>query len=335
MADLTEVISLKPDGLYCTPGDFYIDPMAPVKRAVITHAHSDHARADHQSVLATPDTVDLMKIRYAGNSSASYQALDYHQTLHLNDVQIYFLPAGHILGSAQLVISYRDRRIIISGDYKRSIDPTCVPFEPETADLFITEATFGLPVFKHPPIETELNHLLWSIKTYTHSCHIIAAYALGKAQRLIRSLRLLGYEDRIYIHGALTLFCDFYQEKGIELGDLQPALELNPQSAAGKLVICPPSALQDRWNRRFGDIRLGYASGWMRIRARAKQKGVDLPLIISDHADWNELTQTIDEVNPKSVWVTHGSEEALVYYARQKGYQAEALHLLGYEENTE
>ncbi|KTD51487.1 Beta-lactamase superfamily domain protein [Legionella quinlivanii] len=333
--DASTVISLKPEGLYCIPGAFYIDPLASVKKAIITHAHSDHARMDHQEVLATSETIELMQIRYGEDCKTRFQGLAYHSRIKVKDVTVYFLPAGHILGSAQIVIVFKGYRLIISGDYKRSIDPTCAAFETEPANLLVTEATFGLPVFKHPPIESELNRLLVSMKKHPGTCHIIAAYALGKAQRLIKSLRISGFDEPVYIHGALSTFCEFYQQKGIDLGDLRSASQLSPQTAAGKLVICPPSALQDRWNRRFGDIRLGYASGWMRIRARAKQKGIDLPLVISDHADWNELTQTIEEINPELLWVTHGSEEALVYYARQKGYQAHALHLLGYEENME
>lgn len=328
-------LSIKKEGLYCIPGQFYIDPLYPVANAIITHGHADHARSGHKQVFASTATIAIMQIRYGEQCADKLQPLEYFEKITIRDVQIYLLPAGHILGSSQLVIEYAGTRLIVSGDYKRAADPTCTPFVVEPCDVFITEATFSLPVFKHPPIEAEIAKLLSSIERFPERCHLIGAYALGKCQRVIKCLRIAGYTQPIYLHGALKKLCDFYQSQGIDLGELLPASSLDLQSSKGKIVLCPPSALHDKWSRRFAHVMVCLASGWMQIRARAKQKGVDLPLIISDHADWLELTQTIKEINPKEVWVTHGREEALVYYANQQGYKSQALHLLGYEEHED
>lgn len=328
-------LDIHPQGLYCIPGQFYIDPRYPVDTAIITHGHGDHARSGHKRVLATPGTIAIMQVRYGQECAEQLISIGYRSATTEHGVKITFLPAGHILGSAQVLIEYQGSSVIVSGDYKRSTDPTCEAFEVHSCDVFITEATFGLPVFIHPPIETQIQKLLLSLRDNPDSCHLIGAYALGKCQRLIKALRQQGYMEPIYLHGAQVKLCDLYQRLGIDLGILQPAQVLTKNNAGGKLVICPPSALHDRWSRRFGDVIVAYASGWMQIRARAKQKGIDLPLIISDHADWNELIQTLHEVNPKEVWVTHGREEALVFYAQQAGYKAQALTLLGYEDEED
>ncbi|MBA2657838.1 MAG: ligase-associated DNA damage response exonuclease [Tatlockia sp.] len=328
-------LAVKEQGLYCRPGDFFIDPVFPVNRAVITHAHGDHARSGHQHIYATHETVEIMKIRYGEDCAGSFHSLNYYEPITINKVDCYLLPAGHILGSAQLVMSFDGVRVIVSGDYKRAADPTCPPFVVEPCDIFITEATFALPVFKHPPIEQEMNKVLTSLNSFPERCHLIGVYGLGKCQRFIKVLRLMGYLDAIYLHGAFDKLCNYYKSKGIDLGDLQKASSLNLKSSQGKIVLCPPGALHDRWSRRFANVLVAMASGWMQIRARAKQKGIELPLIISDHADWFELIQTIKEINPKEVWVTHGQEDALLYYLKQQGYQAQALHLLGYEDHED
>jgi len=328
-------VEIRKEGLYLVPGQCYIDPIYPVHCAIITHAHTDHAHENHKKVIAHEDTVSIMQLRYGEECAQHFISLDYFHKISVNGINLYLLPAGHVLGSAQVVIEYSGYRIIISGDYKRSFDPTCPPFVVETCDVFITEATFSLPVFKHPPIEQEIDKLLSSVTAFPERCHLIGVYALGKCQRLIKTLRMMGYKKTIYLHGALKKLCDFYQLHGIDLGDLQLASELDLNSSKGTIVLSPPSALRDKWSRRFANVVIGMASGWMQIRARAKQKGIELPLIISDHADWPELTQTLLEVNPQEVWVTHGREEALVHYAIQNGYQAQALHLLGYEEQED
>jgi len=328
-----DLLHTRPEGLYCPPGDFYIDPVRPVARALITHGHSDHARSGHRSVLATPETLDIMGLRYGEQFAGSTQAARLGETIDVNGVAVTFHPAGHVLGSAQICVEKDGMRIVASGDYKRQPDSTCAPFEPIRCDVFITEATFGLPVFKHPPDSGEIARVLKSAEQFPERAHMIGAYALGKAQRVIRLLREAGYERTIFIHGALAKLCDYYESQGIALGDLQPAtVESAKTDFAGAIVVGPPSAFADRWARRFPDPVSCFASGWMRIRQRAKQRGVELPLIISDHSDWDELTETITETGAGEVWVTHGREEALVRWCELNGIAASPLHLVGYED---
>lgn len=328
-------LTIKKEGLYCIPGQFYIDPVYPVDNAVITHGHGDHACSDHKQVMAHHGTIGIMRVRYGEDCAKKFVPLNYFEKIAVRDVELYLLPAGHIFGSSQIMIEYGGFRLNVSGDYKRVFDPTCDSFVVEPCDVFVTEATFGLPVFKHPPIELEINKLLSSIDIFPNRCHLVGVYALGKCQRLIKTIRMRGYTKPIYLHGALKNLCDFYQKMGIDLGDLQPASTLDSHSSKGCIVLCPPSALHDKWSQRFAHVVISMASGWMQIRARAKQKGIELPLIISDHADWFELIQTIREINPQEVWVTHGREEALVHYANQQGYKAKALNILGYEDQED
>jgi putative mRNA 3-end processing factor len=329
-----DLLCPKPGGLYCAPGDFFIDPVRQVERALITHGHSDHARPGHGSVLATRETLDIMAIRCGEDFAGSTQMARFGETLTVNGVSITFHPAGHVLGSAQIAVECGGIRIVASGDYKRQPDATCAAFVPIPCDVFITEATFGLPVFKHPPDTEEITRILTSARQFPERSHLIGAYALGKAQRVIRLLRDAGYHRTIYIHGALAKLCDYYESRGVALGDLQPATVETGSKAdfAGAIVVGTPSAFVDRWARRFPDPIACYASGWMRIRQRAKQLSVELPLIISDHADWDELTETITETGAGEVWVTHGREEALVRWCELSGISARPLHLVGYED---
>jgi putative mRNA 3-end processing factor len=228
-------------------------------------------------------------------------------------------------------------RIVASGDYKRRLDPTCRAFEPIRCDVFITEATFALPVFRHPDDRAEIAKLLASVAQFPERTHLVGAYALGKAQRVIALIREAGYDKPIYIHGALERLCELYGEEGVDLGPLEPAtLERGRKTDfAGTIVVGPPSAFADRWARRFADPVSCFASGWMRVRQRARQRGVELPLVISDHADWDELCMTINETGAGEVWVTHGREEALVRWCELQGIKARPLHLVGYEEEPE
>lgn len=322
-------------GLYCVPGDFYIDPHRPADRAVITHGHADHARWGNACVLATEGTLAIMQARYGDKAWTSRQALSYGESVRVGDVDVSLSPAGHVLGSAQAVLTYKGTRVVISGDYKRRRDPTCTAFEPVPCDVFVTEATFGLPVFRHPPDGEEVGKLLRSLETFPERTHLLGAYALGKAQRLICLLREAGYDRPIHLHGAMVALCKLYEDHGVDLGPLEPVGHRDKKGFAGEIVLCPPSALADRWSRGFKDPLTVMASGWMRVRQRARQRNVELPLILSDHADWHELTQTLDDVGAPRVWVTHGREEALVHHAKAKGFQAKALSLIGREEEDE
>ncbi len=316
-------------GLYCEPGGFYIDPQWPVEHAVISHGHADHARPGHTNVLATSETLAIMRHRYRDAAGVHQQALRYDESVRQGDVDISFKPAGHILGSAQVVLDYNGTRIIFSGDYKRRPDPTCTPFEVTTCDLFITEATFGIPVFTHPDASHEAARLLASLREWPARAHLLGVYALGKCQRLIVLLRQLGYDDTIYLHGAHAGLCEVYEALGVKLGRLEVITKASKNEFGGKLILCPPSAIADRWSRRFGDAVFGAASGWMRVLQRAKQKNVELPLIVSDHCDWPELLQTVQDVQADTIWVTHGQEDALVHYCRSIGLAAEALSIAG------
>jgi putative mRNA 3-end processing factor len=333
----TDLLCATEKGIYCPPGDFYIDPVRSVERALITHGHSDHARRGHGSVLATPETLKIMAERYFGDFAGATQAAKLGEKIAIDGVSVTFHPAGHVLGSAQIAVEKDGIRIVASGDYKRRADPTCAAFEPIKCDVFITEATFALPVFRHPDDRAEIRKLLTSVAQFSDRTHLVGAYALGKAQRVIALLREAGYAEPIYIHGAMQKLCELYRGEGIDLGPLEPAtLEKGRKDDfAGKIVIGPPSAFADRWARRFADPVACFASGWMRIRQRARQRGVELPLVISDHCDWDELCDTIREVAPREVWVTHGREEALVRWCELQGLPAKPLHLMGYEEEPE
>jgi putative mRNA 3-end processing factor len=265
------------EGIYLPSADAWIDPSTPQDRALITHGHADHARGGHGAVLATAATLAIMECRYGPQNG---QAIDYGEPLVMGDVAVRFVPAGHILGSAQIVLDHAGERVVVSGDYKRRPDPTCEPFEPVPCDIFVTEATFALPVFRHPDTGSEIDRLLAARAANPDRAILVGAYALGKAQRLITELRRRGHEDPIYLHGAMP-------------------------------------------------------SGWMRVRQRARQRNVELPLVVSDHADWDELTETLREIAPSEVWVTHGREEALVHWCATHQIRARALELIGREDEDD
>ena len=321
-----------PCGIYLPDADAWIDPSKPVERAIITHGHADHARGGHGEVWATPGTLAIMAARYGPQNR---RPVDYGDSIKLGPIDVGFVPAGHVLGSAQVVLDHAGERIVVSGDYKRRPDPTCTPFQPVKCDVFITEATFGLPVFRHPETTDEIDKLLTALRTEPERCVLVGAYALGKAQRVIAELRAMGFDDPIYIHGALQSLCDLYAEHGVALGELRPATGVAKKELEGRIILCPPGALNDRWSRRLPDPITAMASGWMRVRQRARQRNVELPLILSDHADWDELTRTIEELSPREVWVTHGREDALVHWCRLRQIRARALDLAGFEDEDD
>src|SRR5215467_8413523 len=331
-----DVLVPSPSGVCCKRGGFHIDPTRPVERAVITHAHSDHARPGHGAVLATQETLDLMRLRCGEDCARTMQAVGYGETIDVNGVAVTLRPAGHVLGSAQICIERNGQRVVASGDYKDVADPTCAPFEPIACDLFISEATFGLPVFRHGDPAREIAKLLQSVALFPERAHLVGVYALGKAQRLLALLRQAGYDRPVYLHGALEALTRYYASRGVALGEVRPARDAQKAELAGALVLCPPSVLREPWARRFPDSVKAFASGWMRVRARARQRGIELPLVISDHADWDGLTSAVAATGAREIWVTHGQEDALVHWSTQRGLAARALRIEGYgEENDE
>lgn len=318
-------------GLYCPPGDFHIDPTRPVRRALITHGHGDHARAGHGSVLATRQTLEIMAIRYGADFTAQRQQAE--GATRIGNTTVSFHPAGHILGSAQIAVTPdHGPKIVVSGDYCRRANPVCAAYEPVPCDIFVTEATFGLPVFRHPDPVLEMARLIASMAEFPDRPHLIGAYALGKSQRLIALARQAGIGGPIAIHGALQKLCDYHADQGIALGQLIPA---TAENVPAQLVIAPPSAFASPWVQRFRDPVIGFASGWMQVRARARQRGVELPLVISDHVDWPQVTQTIRELSPEQVWITHGTEDGLLRWCELQGIAARPLRLVGYEDEPE
>ena len=330
MAAASSWIRAEAQGLHVLPADCWIDPSVPVGQALVTHGHADHARGGSANVVATAETLAIMDLRYGGGPSTP---VAYGETLTLaGGVRATFLPAGHVLGSAQILLEHAGERIVVTGDYKRRPDPTCPPFAPVSCDILVTEATFGLPVFRHPPVEAEIARLLAARAAAPDRCILVGAYALGKAQRVIAELRRAGYAEPIYLHGAMERMCRLYETFGVELGELRPVAGLPKAALAGQIVVCPPAALNDRWSRRLPDPLTAMASGWMRVRQRARQRNVELPLVISDHADWDELTATIAEVDPAETWITHGREEALLRWCelnQRRGTRARPRRLRG------
>jgi putative mRNA 3-end processing factor len=286
-------------------------------------------------VLATQETLDLMRLRYGENFAGTTQAVRYGETLNLGGVTVTFHPAGHVLGSAQIAVEAGGLRIVASGDYKNVPDPTCAPFELVPCDVFITEATFALPVFRHGDTDEQIAKLLRSVALFPERAHLVGAYSLGKAQRVIALLRKAGHTAPIYLHGAMESITGYYTSRGIALGELRPVRGANKADLAGTITLCPPSALSDLWTRRFSDPLTAFASGWMRIRARARQYGVALPLVISDHADWDGLLSTIAATGAGEIWVTHGQEDALVHWCATRGLKARPLDIVGYGDEEE
>jgi putative mRNA 3-end processing factor len=319
-----KVLKLNGNGLYCEAGDFYIDPWKPVNRAVITHAHSDHARWGMSSYLCCTPGYHVLKARMGYD--AKIETLDYYQTSNINGVQLSFHPAGHILGSSQVRLEYKGEVWVVSGDYKVEQDPTCAAFEPVKCHTFITESTFGLPIYKWKPevqVFAEINSW-WKQNISDKRASIIFAYSLGKAQRLIRGVDpSIG---TIYTHGAIEKMNEAYRRTGVDLPSTVFVSDMDRLTDwSNALVVAPPSANGTPWSRKFGDYSSAFASGWMAIRGARRRKAMDRGFVLSDHTDWPGLLQTIKDTGAQKIFVTHGYSNVVVRYLHELGYDAEVM----------
>ena len=320
----SDLIKLTDKGLYCKQGSFYIDPWLPVKKAIVTHAHADHSYRGNQDYLIPREGEKLSRIRLG--DEAKLETMSYGETTNINGVQISFHPAGHVLGSAQVRVEYKGEIWVISGDYKLTPDATCAPFEFVKCHNLITEATFGLPIYRWQPTEfifEEINDW-WRKNQADDKVSVIFAYSLGKAQRVMNGIdRNIG---KIFTHGAVERLTEAYRESGVDLPETKyvGAVE-NKKEFAGSLIVAPPSAIGSTWLKRFGKHSTGFCSGWMTVRGARRRKAVDRGFVLSDHADWTELQTVIREANAETVFVTHGFIEELVRWLNENGQNAKPL----------
>jgi putative mRNA 3-end processing factor len=310
------------NGLYCPAGDFYVDPWGAVPRAVITHAHGDHARAGSASYLCADPCAPLLKRRFGAD--VAVEARRYGDVVHIGSTRVSFHPAGHILGSSQVRIEGPDGVWVISGDYKRAADPTCPPFEPVRCDTFVTESTFGLPIFHWDPAAGVVAQLFnwWNDNRAASRASVVFCYTLGKAQRILAELARLT-DRRVLVHGAMLPMIDAYREAGVNMLDTSALIERpRGSSAAGELILAPLLARGTPWMRRLGDFSDAFASGTMRVRGAQRQRNVDRGLVLSDHADWPALLETVRDVGATRVLVTHGHSEAFARYLASEGIES-------------
>ena len=318
------LISLTHAGLYCKQGDFYIDPWKPVARAILTHSHSDHAYRGSRSYLVASPGESIARIRL--DQEADIQTLDYGKPKTINGVKVSFHPAGHILGSAQVRVEYKGEIWVISGDYKLTPDATCEPFEPVKCHHFITEATFGLPIYRWPDPRQVFGEISqwWRRNQEREKATVIFAYALGKAQRVLNGIdRSIG---PIYTHGSVERLTNAYRQASINLPPTTYAGSVTQKKDfIGSLIVAPPSSQGSTWLRRFGSISTGFASGWMMVRGARRQRAIDRGFVLSDHADWPELQKAIQATEAETVYVTHGFAPEVVRWLNETGMNAVPL----------
>jgi len=318
----------RPEGLYCPAGDFFIDPMLPVARAVVTHAHGDHARSGSGRYQVAAAGIGLMRERLG--QDAQIGAHDYGVVFRMGSVEVSLHPAGHVLGSAQVRMAYDGRVVVVSGDYKRDPDPTCVPFEPVPCDVFVTESTFGLPVYRWPPMAQVIDDLLawWEDCAQKQIPAVLFCYALGKAQRILAELAPRT-ERTVHLHGAMLRLVESYREAGVRMVPTEPVSEsARGRDFAGELILAPPSAAGSPWMKRFSKASTGFASGWMQIRGNRRRRGYDRGFVVSDHADWPGLIRSVEDSRASRIYVTHGDGDTLIRHLRDLGHDAQSLRVL-------
>jgi putative mRNA 3-end processing factor len=312
-------------GLFCEAGGFYIDPWKPVERAVISHGHGDHARWGSAAYLGAAASLPILRRRLG--EAAVIEGVPFGEPVRIGGVTVSFHPAGHILGSAQVRVEREGEVWVFSGDYKRAADPTCEAFEPVPCDVFITEATFALPIYRWDPAAEVVREVWewWEANREAGRASVLFCYALGKAQRILGELAR--FTDRtVFVHGSLEPLNECYRAAGISMLPTRPVSEMaRGQSFAGELILAPPSAGGSTWMRRFGAAGTAFASGWMRVRGTRRRRGFDRGFVISDHADWPDLLRTIAETGASRVLTTHGYADSLARYLREQGRAAGTL----------
>ena len=331
-SDSEPLVVVTPNGLYCPPGDFYIDPWQPVQTAVITHAHGDHLRhGSARYILARPGT-GIARQRLGGERELS--PVEYRTPVSLGATTVSLHPAGHILGSSQIRIEHQGQVWVVSGDYKRQPDPTCDPFEPVECDVFISEATFALPVYRWPDTTRVIEevHRWWTANRERGIASVLFCYALGKAQRVMAELAAFTSEP-VYLHGAVDSLTGVYRRAGVSMLPTLPVGTDKKTDFRGALIIAPPNAAGTPWMRRFGEHATGFCSGWMRVRGDRRRRGYDRGFVISDHADWAALLETCTASRARRILLTHGYSDALTRYLNEKGIEASALKTSFGDEN--
>ncbi|MGA7935869.1 MAG: ligase-associated DNA damage response exonuclease [Kovacikia sp.] len=306
------LITVLQDGLYCEQGGFFIDPWRSVEVALITHAHSDHARSGSSRYLATRISEGILRKRLGDQTNL--QGVEYGEKIKLGNTWVSFHPAGHVLGSAQIRVEHKDEVWVISGDYKRCYDPTCTPFEVVPCHTFITEATFGLPIYKWDSGEETCGHIYDWWQSDPERPSLLFCYAFGKAQRVLGELRKFTNKT-VYVHGAIHVLTEIYRQAGIEMINTLPASEMpRDYKFKGDLILAPPSGHRSSWMKRFSHPQTAFASGWMAVRGARRRRGYERGFVLSDHADWQSLVNTVLQTGATTVYVTHGQSEVLSRY---------------------
>jgi len=319
------LVSVTDRGLYCAPGNFYIDPWKPVQTAVITHAHGDHLRGGSARYIVARPGEAIARARL-GSEASGLAAIEYAAPMTLGAVTVSLHPAGHILGSAQLRLEHEGEVWVVSGDYKRQPDPTCAPLEPIACDVFISEATFALPIYCWPETQQVVGEIVrwWRDNRERGIASVLFCYALGKAQRVLAELRAFT-DEPVYVHGAVATLVEIYRRAGIAMAPTLSATTDRKTDYRGALILAPPSAAGSSWMRRFAEHSSGFCSGWMRVRGDRRRRGYDRGFVLSDHADWPALVRTCRETGARRVLLTHGYSDAMTRYLREQGCDAAAL----------
>jgi putative mRNA 3-end processing factor len=314
-----DLVRVEKQGLYCEAGDFFIDPWMPVERAVITHTHSDHARTGSRQYYASRKSVPLMHHRLG--PEIRVQAYDYGESFSLGETTLSFHSAGHILGSSQVRIEHAGEVWVLSGDYKRNADPSCDPFEVVPCDVFVSEATFAVPIYRWESGEVTARKIFEWWQSDLERPSLLFCYSLGKAQRVLAELKKLTHQA-VYLHGAVEGLTEIYREAGVDMVPTRAVTD-TPKGHAfnGDLILAPPSAHRSPWMKRFKDPQTAFASGWMQVRGARRRKGYEKGFVLSDHADWSDLVRTIHETGAKTVFLTHGKTEVLNRFLTEQGLE--------------